>query len=197
MSAIRSSDDESDSSIDEERLTSLPLIPKPVPVTPPDDPVSTEPQPPKSLHDTNGNVPSGPRAHKRFSLWSDMLLEESVSKRMKTSLKAADTPPDVELDRNVENYEYWTKRQRSSTDNGSRQSSRTNEAAGAACDNKSDNNNQSHVDGKFKRKRKKNKKHKSREEYASSKIAKKLNESKIDLIRKLHKSTQLRPCTHV
>lgn len=103
-----------------------------------------------------------PQTHKRFSIWSDLLVEESSESSKKRRKKS---------DRNVENYEFWNKNVSEMPD-----------------PKKSEQwvKDKLNLDELKLRKKKKNKKKKrpKSESKISAEIAYKLKEPKIDLISK-------------
>lgn len=113
----------------------------------------------------------------RFSVWSDILLEEELNHSVAKSMDIKKVKRD-QLDRQSENYSFWTKRE-----------SETNSAQ-MAKQNADPKHSLDHLSIKSKNKRKKNKKRKKdkkddfrRSDFALE-VAKKLNEPKLDLMSK-------------
>ena len=79
---------------EEDELEYLPLIAEKKPTIPAE---LSESKLPETIQVTESK---GPLTHKRFSIWSDLLVEESPECSKKRKKKS---------DRNVENYEFWNK----------------------------------------------------------------------------------------
>jgi len=119
---------------------------------------------------------------KRFSVWSDMLLDEGMADCMKSNANLVGEDVN-KVDRNCENYSFWVKRQL--------EESEGNVGLGES----SKSTRRCNIKPKKKKKKKKDKKDRSgKHEFASKKkhvvvemIARKLHEPKRDLISKYNR----------
>jgi phosphorylated adapter RNA export protein len=162
---------------------------------------SNKPSPRLNIRDGDTTV----QAKKRFSIWSDVLLEQQLTEDMQSSMKVGTESKTRKRDRNVENYDFWKKDEGTGSQKGIFGVKKSglfrgkNSSSGPSisepmfrCPPSSGSNSPSNSRGPSssdsnKRKRKReNKKRRQRtpEEKITEQIATKLNEPKVDLMRK-------------
>ncbi|CAG2108660.1 unnamed protein product [Medioppia subpectinata] len=118
------------------------------------------------------------RAKNRFTLWSDILLEEELNHSVSNSMDIKKRQKkSTKFDRKSENYSFWTKKQLEDKqkDNCDQQLTQTTDNS----DNKQT---------KSEKKRRKNKKKKKADKDIVSQIAYKLNEPKTDLLKTVYET---------
>lgn len=189
---------DSGASSDEDRLCNLPLIPSNKQIEELQL-ASSSSKPSQQLNITEMNRPSKP--HKRFSIWSDVLLEENLAENLHSAVKVDLGPGHLSgrtQNRDVESYEYWRKNNGRLDKKKDKRSERTttkswlsdklDKSSKSRRDDRKDMEEQEKYSVEQRRtkrtQKKKARKHRTDEEKISMDIASKLKEPKIALIRK-------------
>lgn len=120
------------------------------------------------------------QSKKRFSIWSDILMEEDLNHNINNSMNIKTNSNSNRFDRKSENYSFWTKKQLENKSSDQRLETNSTNELSLNCDNNFDNNNERR--SKKRKKKNKNKKKGKERQKIALEIAFKLNEPKVDLI---------------
>jgi hypothetical protein len=118
---------------------------------------------------------------KRFSIWSDILMEEDLNQNINNCMNIKTNSNSNRFDRKSENYSFWAKKQLENNSSNQRLETNSTNELSLNCDNNI-NNNINNNEKKSKKRKKKNKKKGKEKQKIALEIAFKLNEPKVDLI---------------
>lgn len=186
---VRNSDSSSESSDDELIMS---LIPQPAPKK--IEPLVLENKPSAILEGISGmNKPA--LAHKRFSIWSDVLMEQNLADAMQSDMKVSHAKRRNRThDRGAEDYDVWKKRERNPADAKDRRTTKSwldKKVPNSKIAKPNESNDKDLSAAEIARRRKRNskkreRKHRTDEEKITLDIATKLKEPKMQLVRKFN-----------